>query len=320
MIDTTPHPMPLDGSVIPRFAGPCTFMRLPTFDDAQALDIPIIGVPFDGATTNRPGARLAPREIRVQSSLTRLYNPVLDVAPYELARVGDMGDVGVNPVDVLDTIGRIAAFFSQFRARAVRPIAVGGDHLISYPVLKGLAPRQPWGMVHFDAHSDTGDCYYGNARYTHGTPFRRAVEDGLLDPVRIIQIGIRGSLYGADDMEWARSVGIRIVDMEEVRRIGLAAVVALIRDRLAGQPAYLSFDIDCIEPAFAPGTGTPEVGGFTVSEALTLLRSLKGLDLVAADLVEVSPPLDHGTITSLTAANLLFEIVCLLSVAVAQAR
>lgn len=316
----TDHPMPLDGSVTPRFAGHATFMRLPIFTSADELDIPIIGVPFDGATTNRPGARLGPREIRAQSSLTRLYNPVMDVSPYKLARVGDMGDVGVNPVDVIDTIERIRQFFAQFSGRAVRPLAVGGDHMISYPVLKGLAPRRPLGMVHFDAHSDTGDTYYGTARYTHGTPFRRAIEDGLLAPERIIQIGIRGSLYAADDMEWALASGIRIITMEEVRRMGPAAVLAEVQHRLAGEPAYLSFDIDCLEPAFAPGTGTPEIGGFTVPEVLTLLRGLKGLDLAGADLVEVSPPLDNGSLTSLTAANLLFEIVCLLAVAQCSSR
>jgi guanidinopropionase len=310
-------PQPLDGATLPRFAGPASFLRLPFREDAAGLDIALLGIPWDGGTTNRSGARLGPRALREASTLMRRIHPVSLVAPTALCRIADTGDVAVNPVDLHATLAAVEARVAQLRAEGAFTFAAGGDHLLSLPILRGIARAAPGlgplGMVHFDAHSDTNDTYFGGSRLTHGTPFRRAVEEGLLDPRRIVQIGIRGSLYEAGDMDWAREVGIRILTIEACEDMGPDAVAAEARRVMGDGPCYLSFDIDCLDPAFAPGTGTPESGGFTPREAMRMLRGLRGLGLVGADLVEVAPPFDPAGVTAIAGATMMFEILCLMA-------
>jgi guanidinopropionase len=307
---------PLSGMVLPRFAGLSTFMRLPHLDPIQApgqIDIALLGIPFDGATTNRPGTRLGPRQVREASSLMRLVNYGTLVAPYELCACADVGDVPVNPIDVPDTLRRIEGFVGHLVGGGVTPLSIGGDHIVSYPVLRMLGSRRPVGMIHVDAHSDTGDVYFGGQTLTHGTPFRRAIEDGVLDPRRTVQIGIRGTMYSRDERDWALSQGIRIIDMEEVIRIGIPETIAEARRVVGTGPTYFTYDIDSIDPAFAPGTGTPEIGGFTSREALQLIRGFRHIDLIGADMVEVSPPLDQSGTTALVGASIAFELLCLLA-------
>jgi guanidinopropionase len=307
---------PLSGLVVPRFAGISTFMRLPHIDPVQApgeIDIGLIGIPFDGATTNRPGTRLGPRQVREASSLMRLVNYGTLVAPYELCACADLGDVPVNPVDVPDTLRRIEAMLSHLHQGGVTPLSIGGDHIVSYPILRALGAKRPLGLIHVDAHSDTGDTYFGGQKLTHGTPFRRAIEDGVLDPKRTVQIGIRGTMYSRDERDWALDQGIRVIDMEEVTEKGIPYAIAEARRVVGAAPAYFTFDIDSIDPAFAPGTGTPEIGGFTSREALQLVRGFRHLDLVGADMVEVSPPLDQSGGTALVGASIAFELLCLLA-------
>ncbi|CAO4173956.1 agmatinase [Methylorubrum populi] len=311
---------PASGMETPRFSGLSHFMRLPAIDPREApglIEIGLIGIPFDGTTTNRPGARLGPRAVREASTGTRALNHATGVAPYDLAACADLGDVPVNPVDAAETDRRIEAFYRPLAEGGIVPLSVGGDHFVTYPVLRALGAARPLGLIHIDAHSDTDDAQYGGSRLTHGTPFRRAVEAGVLDPRRCVQIGIRGSVDAADERAWALGQGIRIIEMEEVCARGLPEVAAEARAVVGEAPAYLSFDIDALDPAFAPGTGTPEIGGFTTREALHLLRGFRGLDLVGADLVEVAPPLDPAGITALAGAGLAFEILCLLAEAVA---
>jgi guanidinopropionase len=313
---TDKFPQPLSGMVVPRFGEVATFMRLPIERDPEKLDIALIGVPWDGGTTNRPGARHGPREIRNMSTLMRRVHHVSGVAPYELCRVGDHGDAPVNPIDLQDSLRRIEAFFARVHKAGAAPLSAGGDHLVTLPILRAVAREQPLGLVHFDAHSDTGDSYFGGEKYTHGTPFRRAVEEGLLDPRRMIQIGVRGSLYDADEKDWALGVGIRIVHIEEFFERGAAAVIAEARQIVGDGPAYVSFDVDGLDPVYAPGTGTPEIGGFSTAEAQRMLRGLAGLDLVGGDVVEVAPPFDPSGNTALVGATLMFEILCVLAPAV----
>ena len=313
----TEWPLPVDGTVTPRFAAPATFMRLPVREDAAGLDIAILGIPFDGGTTNRPGTRHGPRALREASCLMRRVHPVSLTEPFTLCRVADLGDLPTNPTDLMQTLDLVSGAVAKIRA-------AGGDHLLSLPLLRGIIQAEPGlaplGMVHFDAHSDTNDSYFGGTRYTHGTPFRRAIEEGLLDPRRIVQIGIRGSLYGRDDMDWARAQGIRIMTIEECEDLGPDAIAAEALRVTAGRPAYLTFDIDSLDPAFAPGTGTPEVGGFTPREAMRILRGLRELNLVGADLVEVSPPHDPTGNTAMVGATMMFEILCLMAESRARQR
>ena len=301
---------PLDSGSVPRFAGPSTFMRLPMASPDQ-VDIALVGVPFDGGTTNRPGARHGPREIRNQSSLVRRVHHVTGASPFDQVRAGDCGDVPVNPLDLPGALDTISAFFENVHGAGARPLVVGGDHLITLPVLRGIA-KEPVGLIHFDAHSDTYDEFFGN-RYNHGTPFRRAVEEGLLDPKRMVQIGIRGAISDAENYDFARDAGIRIIFIEEFMARGADAVMAEARSIVGAAPTYVSFDIDALDPSFAPGTGTPEIGGITTREAQTMVRALAGVDIIGADLVEVSPPLDPSGITALTGATLLFELLCVMA-------
>lgn len=312
---------PASGMDTPRFAGVASFMRLAVHDPgAPGIEIGLFGIPFDGATTGRPGARLGPRALRDASTGTRMVNAATGIAPYALAICADLGDVPVNPIDAAETCRRVEAFVDTLREAGTAPLAVGGDHLVSYPVLRAMGRDRPLGLVHIDAHGDTDDAQYGGTRLTHGTPFRRAVEDGVLDPRACVQIGIRGSVDALDERDWACAQGIRVIAMDEALARGLPEIVAEARAVVGAGPAYLSFDIDALDPAYAAGTGTPEIGGFTSREALYLLRSLRGLDLVGADLVEVSPPLDPTGATAIAGGQLLFEILCLMADAVAARR
>lgn len=311
---------PVSGTVLPRFAGIATFMRLPYAADPAAIDIGLIGVPWDGGTTNRPGARLGPRAVRDQSSLMRRIHPVTRVAPYQLARVADLGDVPVNPADIADTLARIEHFFARVHAAGAMPISVGGDHLVTLPIFRAIGKDAPLAMVHFDAHSDTWDRYFGDFKYTHGTPFRRAIEEGLLDPKRTVQIGIRGSLYAADDLDWALAQGIRVVTIEEYFELGPDRVIAEARAIVGDRPTYVSFDVDALDPVYAPGTGTPEVGGYSTFDAQRMIRGLRGLNLAGGDVVEVSPPFDPTGNTALVGATMMFEILCILAEAVTKRR
>ena len=304
---------PRDPFVSPRFGQIATFMLLPAAESPVGLDVALLGIPYDGGVSYRPGARFGPRAIREQSSLIRSWHPVLKVHPFERLRVADCGDIDVNPSSIEATYAAITAKIDAVVAAGAAPVCVGGDHSVTLGVLRSLAKRHgPLGVVHFDAHPDTWDQYFGS-KYFHGTPFRRAIEERLIDPARMIQIGIRGPLYGPEDFAFHDEHGIDVVRIEAIKEGGTAPVAARLA-RLRGAPVYCSFDIDAVDPAFAPATGTPEVGGLTSYEALALVRALAGLELVGADVVEVSPPYDGpGQITALLAANLLFELVCLLA-------
>ena len=320
MNDAANNPQPVDAALVPRFGAIPTFMRLPHVPDPAKLDIALIGVPWDGGTTNRAGARHGPREIRNMSSFMRKVHHVSRIAPYDLARIADLGDAPVNPIDLMDTLGRVEKFYAKVYAAGALPLSAGGDHLITLPIFRAIAKGRPIGMVHFDAHSDTNDRYFGDNKYTHGTPFRRAVEEGLLDPKRTVQIGIRGSIYSPDDMSFAENSGMRVIYMEEFVKLGAAKVIEITRRVVGDGPTYVSFDVDGLDPVYAPGTGTPEIGGMTTREAQEVVRGLQGLNLVGGDVVEVSPPFDPSGTTALVGATFMFEIICLLADAVARRR
>jgi guanidinopropionase len=304
----------------PRYTGIPTFMRTPYTEDLSEIDIGLVGVPFDGGVTNRTGARHGPREMRNQSSMLRKYNQASRLAPYELCRVADIGDAWVqSPFHLESSLDEIAAFFTRVHEAGVVPISAGGDHSITLPIFRGIAAQRPIGMVHFDAHCDTGDDYLGS-RFHHGAPFRRAVEEGLLDPKRTIQIGIRGPLNDLDIWNFSHDSGMRVISIEEFHELGLKAVIEEAR-RVAGEgPTYISFDVDGLDPVYAPGTGTPEVGGLTTLEAQMMLRGLQGLDLVGGDVVEVAPPFDPTGNTALVGATMMFEILCVVADAVATRK
>jgi len=304
-----PH-QPRQSFQSPRFAQPATFMRLPHVEDPRGLDVAIVGVPYDGGTSYRPGARLGPREIRAQSSLIRSYSYFQKVAPFDRLNVADVGDVDAPPVSIEKAYDAIEGRIGAIADAGARPLAVGGDHSISLPALRALAKRHgALALVQFDSHIDTWDEYFGG-KYFHGTPFRRAIEEKLVDGGRFIQVGIRGPMYGEDDFDFHRDHGITVVDIDQVKERGIPAVVEEIR-RVATGACYMTFDIDAVDPAFAPGTGTPEVGGLTSHEAQRLVRGLRGLSIVGGDIVEVAPVFDGpGQITALLAANVMFEFLC----------
>jgi len=311
---------PISGVDWPRFSAMSTFMRLPHVTEPAGIDIALIGVPWDGGTTNRSGARHGPREIRSMSTMMRRTHHASGICPYENCQVADLGDVGVNPVDVMDTIGRIERFFAGIHAAGTVPLSAGGDHLITLPIMRAIAKDRPVGMIHFDAHSDTWDTYFDGSKYTHGTPFRRAIEEGLLDPKRTIQIGIRGSVYDPHDNDFALDAGIRIIEIEEYFKLGWQRVMEEARRIVGDGPTYVSFDVDGLDPVYAPGTGTPEIGGYSTYEAQEMLRATRGLNLVGGDVVEVSPPYDTTGNTALVGATMMFEILCVLSEAVANRK
>jgi guanidinopropionase len=313
---------PTSGLVTPRFGGLATFMRLPhvPLEQADGIDVGIVGVPWDGGTTNRPGPRHAPRQMRDMSAMVRPMHQTTHVKPYELANVADLGDCPVNPASVEDALLRVETYFKALVAKGIRPLSAGGDHLCSLPILRAVGEKRAVGMVHFDAHTDLYDSYFGGFKYTHGTPFRRAIEEGVLDPKRTIQIGLRGSMYDNDDFEYGASMGIRMMRIEEAMDLGPARVMEIARGVVGPQDTYVSFDIDMLDPAYAPGTGTPEVGGFTTFQAQQMLRGLRGLNIVGADVVEVSPPFDPSGVTAHAGVTMMFEILCSMAEAVAARR
>lgn len=309
--------LPITGTVMPRFAGIATFMRLPylALDDPQLddVDVGLVGVPWDGGTTNRAGARHGPRQLRDLSTLARNVNRASGINPFELCNCADLGDSPVNPVDLNATLRHVQSFFAKLYERGIIPLAAGGDHLITLPIMRAIARDGPIGMVHFDAHTDTWDRYFGDSKYTHGTPFRRAIEEGLLDPKRTIQIGIRGALYNDNENDWGVSQGVRVIDIDEYQRLGVSAVIEEAKRVVGDGPTYISFDVDFLDPVYAPGTGTPEIGGATTFEAQQLIRGLQGLNLIGGDVVEVSPPFDPSGNTALVGMTIMFEILCVLA-------
>nr|WP_143957860.1 agmatinase [Rhodoligotrophos appendicifer] len=288
-------------------------MRLPVVASPDGLDIALFGIPWDGGTTNRAGARHGPREIRSQSTLMRRVHHVSGTEPFSIARIADIGDLAVNPIDLMDGLRLIEEGVARIVKAGAIPLAAGGDHLTTLPVMRAVAKSRPVGMIHFDAHSDTNDRYFGDNLYTHGTPFRRAIEEGLLDPRRTVQIGIRGSIYEPGEHDWARQQGLRIIYMEEFVRRGPEDVMAEARSIVGSDATYVSFDIDCLDPSMAPGTGTPEIGGFTTREAQHMLRLLEGVNIVGADVVEVAPPFDVGGMTALAGATMMFELLTVIA-------
>ncbi len=299
---------------LPRYMGIATFMRMPVWQPGEAADIAMVGVPFDGGVTNRPGARHGPREVRNHSSLIRRFSQATGHNPFEAARIVDAGDVHIErPYNLTDAHGDIEAAFHAWRGAGLKTLAVGGDHSVSLPILRAVAKdRAPLGLVHIDAHCDTGEDYAGS-RFHHGAPFRRAAEEGLIDPKRTVQIGIRSTLSELDQWKFSRTSGMRVMMIEEVYKRGIAGAIAEARRVVGDKPCYITFDIDSVDPAFAPGTGTPEIGGLTSLEALLLVRGLSGLNVVSADLVEVAPAYDPTNNTAFLAANILFELLCVMT-------
>lgn len=309
-----------DPMTAPRYMDIPTFMRTPLVRDPSDVDIGLIGVPFDGGVTNRTGARHGPREIRNMSTLMRSIHHVTRVNPYELCRVADLGDVPFSDVYHLEkTIDNIKTFYDKVHAADVVPLSAGGDHAITFPILQAISTEQPIGMIHVDAHTDTWDEFLGS-KYMHGTPFRRAAEMSLLDPKRTVQIGIRGAQNTDEGWRYSLDSGMRVIFMEEFTELGVEKVVAEARRIVGDVPTYISFDVDGLDPVYAPGTGTPEIGGLTTIEAQALIRGLRGLNLIGADVVEVSPPFDPTGNTALVGATMMYEILCILAEAVAERR
>lgn len=303
---------PLGGNQMPRFGGVPSMMRLPVLPSAEGLDACFVGVPLDIGTSNRPGARFGPRQIRAESCLVRPYNMATRAAPFDSLSIADIGDVAINPFDLKKSVAIIEAAYDEILSHHARPLTLGGDHTIAIPILRAMKKRYgPVGLVHVDAHADINETMFGE-RIAHGTPFRVAVDEGLVDGNRCVQIGLRATGYSANDFDWPREQGFRVVQAEECWFKSLAPLMAEVREKVKGGPVYLSFDIDGLDPAFAPGTGTPEIGGLTTSQGLEIIRGCRGLDLVGCDLVEVAPPYDPSGNTALTAANLLFEMLCVL--------
>ena len=306
------NPQPLGGNEMPRFAGITTFMRLPNRSEPADLDVAVFGVPFDLGTSNRPGARFGPRGIREESVMIRPYNMATRAAPFDSLRIDDLGDIATNAFNKDDSVARIEAYVDALMEHDLVTVAMGGDHTIVLPILRALAKKHgPLGMVHVDAHTDINDDMFGE-KIAHGTPFRRAVEEGLLDGDRVVQIGVRGTGYAADDFDWSREQGFRVVQVEECWHRSLEPLMAEVRQKVGGGPVYLSFDIDGLDPAYAPGTGTVETAGLTTPQALEIIRGCWGLDLVGCDLVEVAPIYDVSGMTSRVASDLLYEMLCVL--------
>ncbi len=304
---------PVDGTRVPRFAGPATFARLPRIDEVSDVDVAVVGVPFDAGVSYRPGARFGPAHVRESSRLLRPYNPAVDVEPFARQQVVDAGDIAVNPFDIEAAIAGVEAGARALLERSRRVVTIGGDHTIALPLLRAVAADHgPVAVVHFDAHLDTWDTYFG-APYTHGTPFRRASEEGLVDRSGCLHVGTRGPLYSTQDLVQDTELGFQVVGSTEMDDIGARGVVERIRERVQERPVYLSVDIDVLDPAFAPGTGTPEAGGLTSRELLAVLRSFSELHLVGADVVEVAPAYDHAEVTGIAASHVIYEILSALA-------
>ncbi len=303
---------PLGGNAMPRFGGLASMMRLPVADSPLGLDVGFIGVPLDIGTSHRPGTRFGPRQIRAESALIRPYNMATGAAPFDALQVADLGDVAINTYNLQKSVEIIERHYQPIVDSGCKPLTLGGDHTIVLPILRALARKHgPVALVHVDAHADVNDDMFGE-RIAHGTPFRRAVEEGLLQCDKVWQIGLRGSGYAAEDFDWPRQQGFTVVQAHEVWYQSLAPLMQRVRASIGNAPCYLSFDIDGIDPSFAGGTGTPEIGGLTVPQALEIIRGCRGLNLVGGDLVEVSPPYDTSGNTALLGANLLYEMLCVL--------
>jgi agmatinase len=307
-----------DANVIPRYAGLTTFARLPRLEDVSSYDVAVLGIPFDTGTSYRPGARFGPAHVRQSSRLLRPYNPTLQVAPFGVQQVVDAGDVPCNPFDIPVALGQIERDTDEILGTGARVLAIGGDHTVALPLLRSVARRHgPVALIHFDAHLDTWDTIYGS-RYVHGTPFRRAQEEGLLLPDRSAHIGVRSSVYSSADFDIDASLGFVSFDCASFDREGVPAILERVHARLGDQvPVYVSIDIDVLDPAHAPGTGTPEAGGMTSRELLAVLRGFTGLNLVGADIVEVAPSYDHAELTGIAAANVGYELVSLMALTLA---
>ncbi len=303
----------VDATKVPRFAGLGTFARLPRLDEVSEADIAIVGVPFDAGVSYRSGARFGPNHIRESSRLLRPYNPAQDASPFALAQVVDAGDIAANPFDIAEAVEQIGAGMDELLARNLKPVVLGGDHTIAYPIIKSLNNIYgPVTVIHFDAHLDTWDTYFG-APLTHGTPFRRASEDGLLDMSSCLHVGIRGPLYTDQDLTDDTALGFQVITAASIDTIGSAGVIEKMLKRVGNKPVYVSIDVDVMDPAFAPGTGTPEIGGLSSREMLTIIRSLERVNLIGADIVEVSPQYDNAQITGIAAANLAYELITILA-------
>jgi agmatinase len=304
---------PVDATVVPRFVGAATFARLPRIDEVSRTDVAVLGVPFDSGVSYRPGARFGPNHIRESSRLLRPYNPALQVGPFASQQVADAGDLAVNPFSIDEAISTVERGARGLLERAGCLLTLGGDHTIALPLLRAVsAAHGAIALVHFDAHLDTYDTYFG-AAYTHGTPFRRAAEEGLLDPSGCLHVGIRGPLYADADLPEDAGMGFQVIPATDVEQIGVAGMIEQIARRVADRPVYVSVDIDVLDPAHAPGTGTPEAGGLTSRELLAALRSFARLNLVGADIVEVAPAYDHAQITGIAAAHVAYELLSALA-------
>ena len=311
---------PVDSSRIPRYAGPATFARLPRLDEVGSADVAVVGVPFDSGVSYRPGARFGGNAIREASRLLRPYNPAQDASPFALAQVADAGDIAANPFNIEEAVETVQAAADDLLDTVARLMTLGVYHTIALPLLRSVARKHgPVALLHFDAHLDTWDTYFG-AEYTHGTPFRRAVEEGILDTSALSHVGIRGPLYGKKDLDDDEKMGFGIVTSADVMRRGVDEVAQQLRERIGDRPLYISIDIDVLDPAHAPGTGTPEAGGLTSRELLEILRGLSGCHLVSADLVEVAPAYDHAEITSVAASHTAYELTTIMSRQIAEAR
>jgi guanidinobutyrase len=303
---------PLGGNDMPRFAGPATMMRLPMAKSARGLDACFVGIPLDIGTSNRSGARHGPRQIRAESCMLRPYNMATGAAPFDSLQVADIGDVAINTFDLKKSVKLIEKAYDRILAQDCIPLTLGGDHTLVLPILRAMAKKHgPVALVHVDAHADINDEMFGE-KIAHGTPFRRAVEEGLLAQDKVFQIGLRGTGYSPEDFNWPRKQGFTVVTAEECWHKSMTPLMAEVRKKIGNHPCYLTYDIDSLDPAFAPGTGTVEIGGLTTWQALEIVRGCKGLNLVGGDLVEVSPPYDPSGNTALIGANLLYEMLCVL--------
>ena len=309
---------PLGGNQMPRFGGPTTMMRLPAQETAQGLDACFVGIPMDIGASNRSGTRHGPRQIRAESVMLRPYNMATGAAPFQAMQVADIGDVPINTFDLKKTVDIITEHYNSILATGCIPITLGGDHTLTWPILRAIAKRHgPVALIHVDAHADINDEMFGE-KIAHGTPFRRAVEGGLLRCDQVFQIGLRGTGYSPEDFNWSRDQGFTVVQAEVCWHKSLVPLMDNVRARIGDAPVYLSYDIDSLDPAFAPGTGTQEIGGLTIWQGLEIIRGCAGLNLVGCDLVEVSPPYDMAGTTALVAANLLYEMLCVLPKSVAH--
>jgi len=311
---TRPDPVgPIDATAVPRYAGPATFARLPRLDEVDHADVAVVGMPFDSGVSYRPGARFGPAHVRASSKLLRPYHPALDVSPFAAQQVADAGDLAINPFDIEEAVATIERGADALRERSTTLLSIGGDHTIALPLLRSLhRAHGRIAVLHFDAHLDTWDTYFG-APYTHGTPFRRASEEGLLDPEHCLHVGIRGPLYSTDDLAEDGVLGFQVIGSDDYQRDSVTTIAERVRTRLGDTPVYVSVDIDVLDPAHAPGTGTPEAGGLTSRELLHTLRSLVGANVVGADIVEVAPVYDHAEITGIAAAHVAYELLSVLA-------